>query len=162
MDSIRRIVSGLYPSVLERYGLIDGINDLFDRAGRSDLELEIIDETDGTCASFDKPTQLALFRIIQESLNNTLKHSGATKVILQLSVSEGKLLIIYSDNGKGIAQDSGAKPDSFGISSMRRRAEMLHAQIEWRSPPAASFGTGTEVRVEMPLPATAVATCKSE
>jgi signal transduction histidine kinase len=97
----------------------------------------------------DKAT--TLFRIIQESLTNAARHSQAGWVHVGLRVNEDGLDLRVADNGRGF--DAGADhAGHFGLLGMRERAQRVGAHLELTSTP----GAGTEVRVSMPLPATAL------
>jgi two-component system, NarL family, sensor kinase len=87
--------------------------------------------------------QLMIYRIIQELVNNVLKHSHADKCIVQLVYNQS-LSITVEDNGVGfnLSQSKGA-----GLGNIRQRVEFLNGTIDWDSSP----GNGTSVLVEIPL-----------
>lgn len=93
--------------------------------------------------------ELQLVRIIQESLTNVRKHAKATKATIEVRRQPGKLLITVSDDGVGFA-DAAASPrifPSFGLTTMRERAESIGAKLSVETFPRA----GTSVRLELPL-----------
>lgn len=92
--------------------------------------------------------RVELLRIVQESLNNVRKHSGATKVDVTMEVSRGNFVITIRDNGKGF--DPSTTPDGhFGVAIMRERAESVGGTFRVASVP----GRGTQVDVSVPVPA---------
>ena len=95
----------------------------------------------------------ALFRIVQESLNNVLKHAAATEAEVRIACEDGKMYLEVRDDGLGFVTDSERKPGSFGLMGMRERALMLGWELKIESIP----GQGSCVRVCIPLPADAPA-----
>lgn len=86
-----------------------------------------------------------LFRIIQEAVNNALKHSGASQINIHLSSEEkGKLVLNVSDNGRGF--DLTSKSAGFGLNSMKTRAATLKADFS-----LSSGSEGTEIHLSMPV-----------
>jgi signal transduction histidine kinase len=91
---------------------------------------------------------IAVFRVVQESLTNVVRHSGASAVELVVDLSGGDLVLRIRDDGKGIAQDRMSNVvGSHGIASMRHRVTSLGGQWKIQSPP----GGGTLIVVRLPL-----------
>jgi nitrate/nitrite-specific signal transduction histidine kinase len=86
--------------------------------------------------------QIALYRIVQEALNNVVKHSAAHQVQVRLASSEAGVVLRVHDDGQGFAAEMVA-PDSFGLSIMRERAAGIGARLRILSRP----GRGTSVTV---------------
>lgn len=84
---------------------------------------------------------LILFRIIQESINNILKHSRAKNVSIKIEDDHGKLDILISDNGKGF--NTNLKKDGSGLKNMELRAKIIHAEFSIQSEP--EKGTQTSI-----------------
>jgi signal transduction histidine kinase len=93
-------------------------------------------------------TEIALFRIAQEGLNNILKHAEATSVSICLEVDETAVLLEVQDNGNGfdINNQTEQSTAGFGLHSMRERAEALRGRFRINSIP----GQGTTVSVSIP------------
>lgn len=87
-----------------------------------------------------------LFRIVQEAVNNCLKHSAAKKIVVRLS-GEDELSIAIEDDGRGFAPEHVRTVDSYGLGNMRKRAEQLMAHFRIQS----RLDEGTTVTVSMPL-----------
>jgi two-component system, NarL family, sensor kinase len=101
---------------------------------------------------FDAQKEIFLFRIFQEILNNTIKHSKASRVDVSVICSEaGKFSFIVSDNGQGFdvheKQHSGSRVAGVGLKSMVNRAKLIGAVVNIESEP----GKGTSVEVQLPL-----------
>jgi len=84
---------------------------------------------------------LILFRIIQESINNILKHSKAKNVSIKIEDDHEKLDILISDNGKGF--NTNLKKDGSGLKNMELRAKIIHAEFSIQSEP--EKGTQTSI-----------------
>ena len=89
--------------------------------------------------------QLTIFRIVQEQINNILKHAKATEATINLSLNEGKLMLIISDNGNGC--DTSAGKNGVGIINIKSRAEAHRGKVSICSKP----GKGFELKVVLPL-----------
>jgi signal transduction histidine kinase len=91
---------------------------------------------------------IAVFRVVQESLTNVVRHSGASAVELAVDLSGGDLVLRIRDDGKGIAPDRLSNVvGSHGLASMRHRVTSLGGQWKIQSPP----GGGTLIIVRLPL-----------
>lgn len=91
--------------------------------------------------------RLVVFRIIQEALQNILKHAEATKIRILLEQLETTFNVLVSDNGIGFEQNERKVAQSLGLLSMEQRATLLKAQFRITSLP----GKGTEVTLEIPI-----------
>jgi signal transduction histidine kinase len=92
-----------------------------------------------------------IFLIVKEALNNSLKHSGAREVRLEVKAMHETLDLIVGDDGAGFdatAARNGGGPRHNGLGNMRRRAKAIHGDLEVRS----SAATGTTVRLSVKLP----------
>lgn len=106
----------------------------------------------GTCeielgeTNLDENFSLALFRIVQEALNNVKWHSQATKVSVRLVKENNHIELKVKDNGIGVKKDDLKRTSSFGIIGMRERASLLGGQLDVRTAP----NKGTSVSVHFP------------
>ena len=95
-------------------------------------------------------SEITLYRIVQESVNNIIKHSQATEALLNVSRGECEISVLISDNGKGF-QFSADKPSAaghgLGLQGMKERARMINAEISITS----SRESGTEVKLSIPV-----------
>ena len=87
--------------------------------------------------------------IVRESINNALRHASPTRVDIQLTIDEGKIVLRISDDGCGldVNVETRGKPGHFGCIGMRERARKIQATIAWQS----VRGRGTTVEVRMAL-----------
>lgn len=89
------------------------------------------------------PVEEELYRIVQEALNNALKHSGATAVTVRIVTSAERTEIEVADNGKGFDPDAVSRDRGMGLVGMQERAEKLGGSLSIQSAP----GQGTRVTV---------------
>ena len=89
-----------------------------------------------------------LFRIAQEALNNAIKHSQAGRVEIELTLREGRLKLVVSDDGVGFdPSDPQIRARRLGITSMEERTEQLGGELRIES----TAGRGTRVELELPV-----------
>ncbi|MCH8904561.1 MAG: hypothetical protein IIA45_11680 [Bacteroidetes bacterium] len=137
ISSIRRIAQNLMPAVLEEFGLENALRDLFsnveDMSMNVNLNYDIPDE-------LDQEVELTIFRISQELLNNTIKHSGADSIELSLTFINSRIEIVYKDNGKGLntKMDHQIK-NGFGLKNIESRVHALGGIVNFRSEDQAGF-----------------------
>ncbi|MGO4535354.1 histidine kinase [Leifsonia sp. 2MCAF36] len=109
--------------------------------------LNIVYETD-LASTPSAATQLALYRIVQESLTNVGRHAQATSVTIRLSEGDGWYVLSVQDDGRGLPADAVSRTTGRGMLGMRERAELLGGRFEVRTP------DGGGLSVEAHIPAT--------
>lgn len=125
-----------------------------------EYELEMISKTgviktnlqvEGQQRKLDKQKELILFRIVQESLNNIIKHAGADKLSVTANYQLQELLIIINDNGKGVdltpLNENAVAGFGLGIRNMDNRAKLIGAEFSMTS----TIGSGTTVNIKLPV-----------
>lgn len=142
INSVRQISHGLTPSGLEIFGLAALLEDL--SASLSSQTVEISFSSSGNIPRLPHQTELSLYRIAQEMINNALKHSSASEILIELRRSEGLIILSCRDNGKGFNTNVAGK--GIGLLNMKNRAKMIHAALNIESSEA-----GTVVEISMPL-----------
>ena len=146
MISVRRIVTELRPSVLDQLGLADAIEwQSHDFAGRTGLALDL--DIDCDCNAMPDAVTSAVFRMLQEALNNVAKHANATRVAVALRVESGYLSLDVTDDGRGITQSEMRGSHSLGLLGLRERAIALGGSVTI----ANGERGGTSVALQLPL-----------
>lgn len=150
MAEIRNIMDALSPVVLEQFGLASAAEECLERgAQRAGYAIEFENKTDkSTLEGLSQVEQQLLYRLIQESITNTCKHSKAKRVCMSIESEDRELIIRIKDDGTGIAAPSVAQ--SRGLRYMRLRAGLIGAAVVWRSP-APDMDSGTMVEIRHPL-----------
>jgi signal transduction histidine kinase len=138
-SDVRRISHNMMPGILTKLGLDEAIEDLFDN----------INDTPGITATLNieneeerrlsENTEIMIYRMVQEMVNNTLKYAGADKVSLDLIYEDKTVSLQYSDNGKGFDVDEKLKNKSIGLTSIQSRVNFLGGKLNINSKP----GRGT-------------------
>ena len=141
---VRDIARNLKPISLEKLGLTAALKDLVNRytlKGIMDISLHT-HEVDGILSDEAK---LHVYRIIQELLNNALKHAQATEIDVQVNKMDGYLFIVVEDNGKGFDQQ--VAKQGLGLGNLQSRVNVLRGEMEIDS----SEDLGTSVTVHIPI-----------
>ena len=134
----------LHPAKLQTLGLVQATQVLCrDFAGRHRLDIDFVH--DHMPASVPPDAALCLFRIVQEALQNVVRHSGARRAAVRLSGSSDSLQLEIFDSGRGF--ETRKIGDGIGLSSMRERVNFLDGHIAVRSRP----GAGTRIAVRVPI-----------
>lgn len=147
ISSVRRISRDLMPSTLERFGLNHALKEMCERFS-STSQLPIHFEEYGEATGLEKTKELMLFRMTQEIINNAIKHSLATQLLITITVKDN-LTIIAEDDGIGFnfeeQQNSGRK--GLGLYSIQNRSSLLGASVEYEK----ERKKGTRVTITLPL-----------
>jgi signal transduction histidine kinase len=147
IDDVRNISKDLYPNQLDKYGLAASVDALAEKVQAAtgiflSADLEEIDTL------LDKQARISLYRIIQEAVNNVVKHAGAKAIRVTGSVVKNKVTLMIMDNGRGFdtsAMESKASR-SFGLLNMEERTRMLNGRFALQS-----NSEGTKITVTIPL-----------
>ncbi|MGC4101982.1 sensor histidine kinase [Ferruginibacter sp.] len=133
MQEIRHLSNTLIPPSLEEIGLLEALNDLTGTL-RSAHPLKIIDNWKGFPEMLvHKKLKLTIFRIVQEQLNNIVKHAKATQVKISISRKEGNVYLEIEDNGVGF--DTTQKRGGVGLKNIISRSEVNNGKVNIRSKP---------------------------
>ncbi len=141
---MRSLIFELRPAEIEREGLVSTLTkhvDVLRRVYGPEIELAVA----GECRLASQ-AEKEVFRITQEALSNALKHSGAHRVSIRLSMDGDRVSLEVQDDGKGFDTLAAGGQTRFGLTSMRERVQLLGGVIAIDSAP----GRGTTVSVEVP------------
>lgn len=150
IEDVRRLSHGLSPAALDVLGLSAAVNAML--ADYADhMDWDITSEVDALEEITELTVQIAVYRIIQEALQNVYKHANAKTVAVRAYRQADGLVIEISDDGKGFdyssIQRGENQPRGLGLSAMQLRARMIGGRLEYASLP----GEGAEIRLELPL-----------
>lgn len=145
IKSVRQIINDLRPHVLD-LGLSAAVDwQIMEFRRRTGIECELIESIHDI--SVDDRSATALFRILQESLTNVLRHAHASHVRVELRLEPGWISMLISDNGVGLPGTGRHKPGSFGLVGVEERVKILGGRFGASSTP----GKGTTISVSIPL-----------
>jgi two-component system sensor histidine kinase UhpB len=142
LDEVRRISSELRPEMLEQLGLVSALTELtttFSRVSNITVERRF----DQSLPKLAPETELAVYRIAQESLTNVARHAQATRVTVALEQSFGSVVLRVVDDGGGFPDELA---EHGGLRSMRERALLIGGALAIK----AAHSGGVEVRLEVP------------
>jgi signal transduction histidine kinase/sugar lactone lactonase YvrE len=149
-QALQRISENLRPPLLEDLGLEGALERLVTEfSGRNAIEATVKCWLAGVEVDGDRA--LAAYRIVQEALTNVSRHSGASRVRVNVKEEEGDLVVQVADDGRGMGPESQDGKGSLGILGMRERAMAWGGEVAIRSAP----GSGVEVVARIPLGAPA-------
>ncbi|MBK7708098.1 MAG: hypothetical protein IPJ30_20700 [Acidobacteria bacterium] len=140
LEEVREITNNLRPQLLDRLGLTKAINSML-KSVEDVVEVEsAIDSVDGV---FSENEEICVYRIVQESLNNVLKHAHATRVSVIIERAGTLVSIRIKDNGRGF--DPAAAKNGLGLVGLKERTLLLNGELKIDS--AIGEGTGIDVRI---------------
>ncbi len=146
IDMKRRIIEDLRPSLLDHLGLTAALRWNVEetcKAASLECRFKLSDSVERLPANLE----IALYRVVQESVTNITKHAQATLVELTLERTPSGLLLVIADNGVGIGDTGAFKRMSHGLVGMRHRVHSIGGTIDIRGTP----GKGTVIAVSVPL-----------
>lgn len=145
MEEIRKISKSLNTSFIKDIGLVNAVKEIVTHLQRN-LSLKATFQCSPCIENqLCNEQKLMIFRIVQEQVNNIIKHAQATNICISLSQADGCLTLIVRDNGVGFKEDCVKK--GIGLSNIRNRVEAFNGTLEVRSAPHA----GCRLEVSIPL-----------
>ena len=148
IEAVRRVITDLRPSVLDQLGVWEALEWYANQIeARSNLVCECVIDSAAAELELDPDRSTMLFRIVQESLTNVLRHAEASCVSIQAWVDGGEIMLEMRDDGKGFDVERVPEHPSLGILGMRERARHFGGQLSVRS----EAGRGTIVVLCLPV-----------
>lgn len=143
IDELSRLINDLRPASLERLGLSAALQALAEEtSARGEVEVETEIEIEETLSADEERT---VFRLVQEALNNVLKHASAHSANVSARLIDHQVQIVVRDDGRGF--DPGSEAGGRGLLGMRERVEFLGGEIEVSSEPEG----GTRISARVPV-----------
>ncbi len=145
LKEMRLLVHKLRPSILQEEGLIQALQHRLNAVeGRAGVKHQLIVEGS---LDLDNEVEEAIFYIVQEALNNALKHASASEVTVTIQQNEhGTLALTIQDDGRGFDPQTTVNGSGLGLTSMRERVEKFGGAISYHS----AIGKGTKIQIEIP------------
>ncbi len=142
---VRRISHNMAPGALMLSGLPGAVEDLAEQIRENGLECHL--EWIGLEASdLDQTRSVMVFRILQELVNNILKHANAGEVLIQILAHQDEMIMVVEDNGRGFVPETAAQKKSLGLKNIDARVRFLKGEWQIDSVP----GEGTTVNIRFP------------
>ena len=143
-QKIRDLSHTLVSSVLLKFGLNFAIREIAEKYSNSELWLDT--EIEGL-RRYDQKFEIKTYNIIQEFINNILKHSKASNAVIKLKEKDGQILVEVSDDGIGFDKTKIGTKDGLGINQIEARIHMMRGKLSIIS----YKGEGTQIKVELPI-----------
>ena len=148
INTVRKLSHNLLPASLENFGFSDAIEELTGKM-RNSTGLSITFNLEGETPRFDKKKELNLYRVVQELLNNIIKHAQATEIAVNVRQKAKRLQVTVSDNGSGFHPDwikqNPQAERGLGLYNIDSRLALLKATINWD----ARRMVGTKVTIDL-------------
>jgi signal transduction histidine kinase len=143
LATMRRISHELVPPQLETFGLVKTLQTVAAQLSNDKIAMEIQASDDLTRPSL--AGELGLYRICMELIGNTLRHSGADRIVIRIAKDSEATELRYSDNGSGF--DTGGSSDGLGLKNIEARAQALGGTAAF----SGAAGKGMQAIVRLPL-----------
>lgn len=148
IEEIRRLIHDMHPRSLMQCGLVGTVDEMTKRINDSQ-QLTVSFESQQVDQKLPENVEINLFRVVQELLQNTLKHANATNVWLSILCESNTLFLRYRDNGCGVDTVLLNKKNGNGLVNMQQRIELLKGTYQL----ASAENAGTTVEISVPIPA---------
>jgi len=147
IEEVRAIARALRPYQLDRFGLTKTLEDAAETASQS-AHFQISTAVENIDGSFSPEAEISIYRIVQEWLNNVVKHARAQKARMVVRREDGLIRMILEDDGVGFDYDAVMKRSSagLGLANLAERARLLGGTLKIETAP----GKGTRLSVELP------------
>jgi len=143
ISELRRVSHNMMPEALIKYGLKEALENYcegIDRSGQLNIRLQ----TYGLERRMEQDSEIVLYRIVQELLNNVIKHADARQVLIQLVREADRFSLTVEDDGKGFDVQSPGYKIGAGLQNIQARAVYLNGGVDIRTGP----GEGTSITIE--------------
>lgn len=141
---VRTVSHLMMPAALEKSGLVAALRELTDKVSQPGLRINF--HAEGMAGKKNSNIEIVLYRVIQEAVNNVLKHAGATLLDISLIRDEDGIAVTIEDNGKGFNPALIRGSDGIGLGNIRSRVEYLKGSLDIDSTP----GKGTLLAIHIP------------
>jgi signal transduction histidine kinase len=145
VDELRRLAHNLMPDLIIKYGLQEALRDYAARMSQANCQVEC--EFLPFKSNLNVEKEISIYRIIQELVNNALKHAEAKNILIQLSSHNERLHITIEDDGKGFDMEAVDLQHSAGMHNVRSRLSFLDGEMKIIS----DLGEGTTVELEISM-----------
>ncbi len=141
---LRKVAQNLMPEALVKFGLNEALRD-YCNGLQSSSKITVIYQKIGIDRKLPNTAEVFVYRIIQELINNAVKHSKASEIIVQLALSETKTSITVEDNGLGYDKNTIENKEGSGLDNIAYRVHYLNGAIDTET----SLNNGTSVNIEL-------------
>jgi two-component system, NarL family, sensor kinase len=144
VDELRRVAHNLMPDLLLKYGLEEALKEYANRMSNEYLEVDV--QFLSYTNKLDKENQLLVYRIIQELVNNAVKHAEADQIIIQFAENDDHYTVTIEDDGKGFDVNNTNLTQSAGLHNIQSRVQFLKGELTFHS----EIDLGTSIEFQFP------------
>ncbi len=141
---LRKVAHNLMPEALVKFGLDEAVKD-FCNSVQTSSTLKVVYQKIGQNRKLTNTAEVFTYRIIQELINNAVKHANATQILVQLNTGMDKLLITVEDDGKGFDINKIANSKGAGMDNIKYRVQYFNGKLDIVTAP----GNGTSINIEL-------------
>jgi len=146
-DGMHNIIRQLRPAAMDNMGLVETLRDMVSGYQAQHPELNIQLHVSGEFQPLGENVNINLYRIVQEAVNNAIKHAHAQCINVHLLTDTEGLRLMICDDGVGMQIETVDQTQHFGLLGIRERVQALHGQFKVVSQPDACRGTTLEIRL---------------
>lgn len=152
MTNLRAVMDNLHPQTLDILGLPAAIESLLEKSCESQGSptYHFLANADATALDLPRLTQVTIYRMVVEAINNVMRHAHASQLEVSMSLRGGNLVVAVEDNGRGFnhAPQLPTLSGGRGLHNIQERARAIGAQVYWRH---SRFSSGTRFELILPL-----------
>ncbi len=142
---VRQVSHNMMPNALLRKGLVNAVKEFIGHINTGKLSINL--QTEELVKPLESHVETILYRVIQESVNNVIKHAQATQLDISLAQEADGIDVMIEDNGKGFDTTIIRPTDGIGLQNIASRIQYLNGTVEWNS----TIGKGTLVAIHIPV-----------
>jgi len=143
IKELRRVAHNMMPEGLVKFGLKDALAEFCESLNAS-LSMKVKFQFFGEFKRIEQKVEIGAYRIVQELMNNAVKHAEADELMVQMVQEPTRLCLIVQDNGKGFDTNAVKQGNGIGLSSVKTRIDALNGRIDIHS----EIGKGSEFTIE--------------
>ena len=144
VKEVRTVSHQMMPNMLLKSGLAKAVAEFLDKIDQRIIKVNLY--TEGLNERIEENSEIVLYRVMQECVNNVIKHSAATQLDISLIKDKDGVSVTIEDNGKGFDKDQLPEDAGMGLKNMKARIDYLHGSIDFDTAP----GKGTLVAIHLP------------
>lgn len=142
---VRSVSHNMMPNALVKAGLASAVREFINQIDARIIKTDLY--TEGLNERIDSNIETVLYRVIQECVNNVIKHAKANHLDISLIKDTDGIAVTIEDNGKGFDSNNKNNFDGIGLKNIQTRVEYLKGTVEWNS----ALGKGTLVAIHIPV-----------
>ena len=142
---VRAVSHNMMPNALLKKGLVNAVREFIHQINNKNTNINL--QTDGLSHPLQSHVETVLYRVIQESVNNVIKHAVASSLDISINQDEEGIDVMIEDNGKGFNITEAEKKDGIGLQNIKSRIQYLKGTVEWSS----AENKGTLVAIHIPI-----------